>query len=203
MGTLLVLTLIFSSNEGCDSAAAPASGPAPRASARAEQAFDRYRRPDLLIAALGLRGGERVADVGAGRGYLTIPLAAAVGAQGRVVATDIDGPALAALRSRAIGAGEAAWAPIEIRQVGSDDSGLGEERYDLILLCEVDQLLTDRATYLRRLRPNLAPGGRLAVCNRRNSRTAVIDAAKAAGLVERGEYSGLPAHFLLFFGELS
>src|SRR5438128_6084027 len=64
-------------------------------------AYDRYRQPDALVAALGLRVGARVADVGAGRGYLTFRLADAVGPAGRVVATDVDGDALAALYVRA------------------------------------------------------------------------------------------------------
>ena len=43
-----------------------------------EQAeFDRTRRPDIVIATIGLRPGEVVADVGAGTGLLTIHVAAA------------------------------------------------------------------------------------------------------------------------------
>src|SRR5437870_4203596 len=34
-------------------------------------AFDEYRQPNKLVAALGLRRGQHVADVGAGHGYLT------------------------------------------------------------------------------------------------------------------------------------
>ena len=176
----------------------PRVGVAAARAGAARTVFDRYRRPDLLISALALQGGERIADLGAGRGYLSMPLAAAVGTRGLIVATDVDADALGVLRSRLAGKGGSA--PIETRQVGRDDPGLAAERYELILLSEVDHLLTDRAAYLRRLRANLAPGGRLAICNRRSSRAAVIDAARAAGLVARDEYDRLPAHFLLFFG---
>src|SRR6185503_9200066 len=41
--------------------------------------YDAWRRPDVLVAALGLETGDVVADVCAGRGYLTGRLAAAVG----------------------------------------------------------------------------------------------------------------------------
>lgn len=166
---------------------------------RAEAAFDRYRRPDLIIAALGLRGGERVADIGAGRGYLSFRLAEAVGANGSVVATDVDAEALVALRSRAVCKGGAA-SHIGVRKVPVDEPSLPKDHYELILMSEVDHLLTDRTAYLRRLRPYLAGGGRLVVCNRRSSREALLRAALDAGFVQLREDPSLPAHFLLFFG---
>jgi 2-polyprenyl-3-methyl-5-hydroxy-6-metoxy-1,4-benzoquinol methylase len=158
-----------------------------REAEKARAAFDRYRRPDELVAALRLRAGDTVADVGAGDGYLTHRLAKAVGPNGRVVATDIDFAAL-----QKIGGG------IEIRQVGPDDPSLEAGAYDLILLSEVDHLLRDRADYLGRLKASLKPGGRIAVCNRRLYRAPLVEAAGRAGLTVRDEYDRLPAHFLLF-----
>jgi tRNA A58 N-methylase Trm61 len=56
----------------------------------AEQArFDRDRRPDRVVAALGIGRGDAVADLGAGGGLMTVHLARAVGPTGRVVATDM------------------------------------------------------------------------------------------------------------------
>ncbi|HUC70723.1 MAG TPA: methyltransferase domain-containing protein, partial [Stellaceae bacterium] len=51
---------------------------------------------ELLVARLGLAGGESVLEIGCGAGALTLPLAAAVGEHGRVVAVDISEPMLAA-----------------------------------------------------------------------------------------------------------
>ena len=163
----------------------------------AEAAFARYRRPDLIIGALVLHGGERVADVGAGDGFLSVPLAEAVGKTGLVVATDVDEQALGRLRARALAA---TGARIETRHVSGDDQGLGDDHFDVILLSEVDQLLADRAGFLARLRPHLKEGGRLVVCNRRGDRLALMAAATAAGLTRVSEFSGLPAHFLITFG---
>ncbi len=184
----------------CDPARPAGAGepPAPPAAtaeelAAARASYDRYRRPDLLVAALGLRPGDVIADVGAGTGYLEPRLAAAVGPTGRVVATDIDPAALAELRRRA------ADAPIETRLVAADDPGLEAGAYDLILLVQVDHLLGDRAAYLRRLAPALAPRGRVAVSNRLTYRAKALAAASEAGLSLVSETGDLPGQFLLVF----
>jgi SAM-dependent methyltransferase len=154
---------------------------------------DKYRRPDLVVAALHIAPGALVADVGAGAGYLTHRLAAAAGPNGRVVATDIDASALA--RIGPSGPGEA---PIVTRTVSPVDPGLERGAYDLILLSEVDHLLVDREAYLRQLVTALKPGGgRIALSNRRVHRAPALAAAERAGLSTKAEFEGLPAHFLL------
>src|SRR5262249_60160786 len=80
--------------------------------------YDRYRRPDLLIAALGIQPGAHIADVGAGQGYLTHRLAHAAGPGGRGVATDIDAAALAHIAPSVSGE-----APVETRVVRADGPG--------------------------------------------------------------------------------
>jgi SAM-dependent methyltransferase len=54
----------------------------------------------LLLARLGVAGGESVLEIGCGTGALTLPLAAAVGEHGRVVAVDISEPMLGLARQR-------------------------------------------------------------------------------------------------------
>jgi predicted methyltransferase len=152
--------------------------------------YDDLRAPERVIAALGLRPGQRVADVGAGDGYLTFRLAAAVGPAGRVVATDIDDAALATLRARR--------APnVDVRKVAPDDPGLEAGAYDLVLLSAVDQYLQDRARYLEKLRAALAPGGRVAVTNRPAFRAPLLEAAARAGFEVAGEVTDLPVDYLV------
>lgn len=155
---------------------------------------DAYRQPERLVAALGLRPGDQVADVGAGGGYLSLRLARAVGPAGRVVATDIDPAALALLRRRGAGMPQ-----LEARQVTAMDPGLEPGRYDLILLAQVDHLLPDRAAYLRALLPALKPGGRIAVANSERHLDAMrAAAARVTPLPVREARIGLPGQFLLF-----
>jgi predicted methyltransferase len=190
----ITLLLAFALAAGGCSAPAHGDDPASRAS------YDRYRRPERVVAALGLSPGQRVADVGAGSGYLTFRLAAAVGPTGRVVATDIDAAALDVVRARARAeAGRADQAPVVAREVTPSDPGLEPGAYDLVLLAEVDQYLPDRADYLARLRAALAPGGRIAVSNRHLYRAPLLAAATQAGLTIASEATDLPAHFLIVF----
>jgi SAM-dependent methyltransferase len=54
----------------------------------------------LLLARLGITGGEHALEIGCGTGALTVPLAAAVGDHGRLVAVDISEPMLGVARQR-------------------------------------------------------------------------------------------------------
>ena len=166
------------------SGAAAASANADREAAQ----YEAYRQPQKIVAALKLAPGLRVADVGAGRGFLTSRLAAAVAPTGRVVATDVDRAALAAIpRAPAV----------ETRVVAADDPGLEAGAYDRILVAEVDHYLPDRVAWLRRAALALKPGGFIAVTNRVTYRGALVAAATAAGLRVTDEPLELPAHFFV------
>lgn len=56
--------------------------------------------PKKLLAALKLKPGDTVADIGAGTGYLTFPIARQVGPTGRVLAVDIQPEMLDLLKAR-------------------------------------------------------------------------------------------------------
>ena len=61
---------------------------------------EQEERTDLLLAALELQPGETVADIGAGTGYFTFPMAGMVGEGGRVLAVDIQPEMLALIKQR-------------------------------------------------------------------------------------------------------
>ncbi len=188
--TALGLAAILAVGPACKRAEAdrPARGMSPAD-------YDLWRQPDAVVAALALEAGDKVADLGAGRGYLTGRLARAVGPGGRVVATDIDAGALAELAVRVPRAAD--MAPIETRHVTADDPGLEDGAFDLVLLAEVDHLLPDRAAYLGRLRAVLAAGGHLAVENRLQHRQGLLAAAARAGY-RVASRPAPPGQFLVF-----
>jgi FkbM family methyltransferase len=57
-------------------------------------------RTDLLLSNLPLTAGQSVADIGAGTGYFSLPMAQIVGSKGRVYAVDIQPEMLAIIEQR-------------------------------------------------------------------------------------------------------
>ena len=165
--------------------------------AREQAKFDAERAPDKVVEALGIHPGSRVADIGAGSGLLTVHLARAVGPDGRVVATDIDGAVLELLGKRmdAMGLGTL----VERKLVAADQPGLEPGAYDAILLAEVDHYFADPVAWLRAAIPALKPGGRIVISNRIYHRAQSMAAARKAGLKLLGESTPVPTHFIAVF----
>jgi ubiquinone/menaquinone biosynthesis C-methylase UbiE len=120
------------------------------------------RGPEMprLTEALGLRTGMTVADVGAGRGQLTLALAAAVGSTGHVFSSDIDLERVRALRKALA---EAGLSNVTVVEAKASESGLPAGCCDAIVLRRVYHHLTDPAATNASLLRALRPGGVLAV----------------------------------------
>lgn len=153
---------------------------------------DRVRamKIDQVVAALDVRPGMIVADVGAGSGVLSEPLATATGAKGVLYAVDIDKDLLAHVAERA--------ARVRITNIRTV---LGEftdpklpEKVDLAFMNDVLHHIADRATYLRNLASYLKPGGRIAIVDfipslsphRTQPELTVSEDQAAAWLMEAG-----------------
>jgi SAM-dependent methyltransferase len=109
---------------------------------------------------LALKPGMSVADVGAGRGELTVALAAEVGPSGQVFSTDIDTHALRQIRARVA---SAALQNVMVQQAHARDTGLPTSCCDVVVLRRVYHHLSDPlATNVDLLRA-LRPGGVLAI----------------------------------------
>jgi predicted methyltransferase len=119
---------------------------------------EREEAPSKAIAALGLRAGQVVADVGAGSGYYTVLLARAVGPTGRVVATDLQPGMLDILRARVA---RERLGNVELVQGRADDPVLPEKTFDLVLMVDVYHELAAPQVFVRKLKAALKPGGRL------------------------------------------
>lgn len=121
---------------------------------------DRWQQPDRVIAALGIRPGDRVADLGSGSGYFTLHLARAVGPEGRVYAVDVDEAMNEYVRQRTA---EAEVANVDVILGRFEDPLLPDGRVDLVLVVDTYHHLEDRPAYFRNLQRDLARGGRVAV----------------------------------------
>ena len=114
--------------------------------------------PQLLIEALKLKPGMVVADIGAGSGYLSFPMAKRVAPQGRVLAVDIQPEMLEIIRSKSKRAG----VKNVVTVLGTpDDPKIADETVDLMLLVDVYHEFDHPFEMVTRMVSALKPGGRL------------------------------------------
>src|SRR5687767_2039238 len=133
--------------------------PAPlqRALYRGGQRSDRLRDPDSVVAALGLRPGDRVADLGPGYGHFTLRLARAVAPDGICYAADADPETLADLLRAADGR-----AITNLRTVLTSRRRLElPEPVDLLFVAATFHHLRTPIRYFNDARPLIRPGGRV------------------------------------------
>lgn len=96
---LLLVVFFLLGTSGVASSTVSAVGQAAQESER-DRNRDEWQRPAEVFDALGVKTGQRVADIGCGSGYFTFRLAARVGANGKVYAVDIDQKAIDKVRQR-------------------------------------------------------------------------------------------------------
>ena len=113
-----------------------------------------------LSQTLALRTGMVVADVGAGKGQLTLALAGTVGSAGHVFSSEIDPARLRALREAVTAA---RLRHVTVVEAKTSESGLPAGCCDAIVLRRVYHHLTDPVATIASLRRALRPGGLLAV----------------------------------------
>lgn len=167
---------------------------------------DTWQMPDRIITSLALRPNDRVADIGAGTGYMAVRFARAL-KDGTVFAVDIEPNMVKHLGERAKAAG------IEnLRAItGSETSPNLPEPVDVVFLLNVYHHLDKRPDYFKRLRSSLKPGGRVAIVDfrpdvpagapkhMRLSAERITDEMKVAGYKPSGSFDFLPRQSFLVF----
>lgn len=111
-----------------------------------------------LVDELAVRPGERVLDLGCGRGAALVPLAEAAGPSGRVLGIDL-APRMVELTSRTVGA----LPQVTVRLGDAGDPQLPAASIDVVASSLVVFFLPDPAAGLRRWAELLVPGGRLGI----------------------------------------
>ncbi len=171
---------------------------------------DQEQRPDQIIATMGLKNGDVVADLGAGTGYFTRRLAKAVAPSGRVYAVDIQPEMIDLLKQNMQKAGVSNVVAV----LGTaDDPKLPRESCDWILLVDVYHEFQQPKAMLARMREALKPTGRMALVEyrleglsalhvseeHRMSRKQVLAEWEPAGFRLKKFYEFLPTqHFFVF-----
>lgn len=115
---------------------------------------------DEVLKILKIQPGMRVADVGAGTGLYTIPMAQAVGAQGAVFAVDISPNFLNFIARRA----QQQELVNVCTVLGTQDSTqLPPETLDLVFICDTYHHFEDPVAVLGSIHRSMKPGARLVV----------------------------------------
>ncbi|MCA9315376.1 MAG: class I SAM-dependent methyltransferase [Planctomycetota bacterium] len=160
--------------------------------------FTKVNRAKYIVDSLGLAPGMTVLDAGCGPGRVTVPLARAVGDEGRVVALDVQAGMLARARAKVDAAGLANVTFLEARL---GEGKLPREHFDRIVLVTVLGEIPDQGAALVELRDALVPAGVLAIVEvifdpHFQRRTTVTKLATSIGLRERAFFGHRLAYVL-------
>ena len=120
---------------------------------------EREERTDLLVAALDLKAGMVVADIGAGTGFLARRMAGVVGPGGKVLAVDVQPEMVRMLEALVRRSGLVQIVPL----LGAeDDVRLPAGSVDLAVMVDVYHELAWPFEVLQSIVRSLRPGGRVA-----------------------------------------
>jgi arsenite methyltransferase len=174
---------------------------------RAER--DVWQKPDQVVKALDLKDGDAVADIGAGTGYFSRPLARAVAPDGSVYAVDVAADILAYLKERADQENIHNIKTIVSRPA---DPMLPVNSLDLAFFCDTTHHIEHRVDFYRKLFPAVKQHGRMAIIDYPSDsphaphrpeqlvpRSQVISEAEEAGFKFVKDFQFLPYHYFLIF----
>lgn len=122
-----------------------------------------FLHPERIVARFDLKPGDTVADFGAGAGFFTIPIARAVGSEGRVYAIDIQKESLEVVKAKArlehLLNIEYVWGDLE----APGGSKIKDESADFVIISNILFQAEKRQEVLREAFRVLTGGGRCAV----------------------------------------
>ena len=125
-----------------------------------EDARDQRGEAESVMRLAEIAPGMAVADIGAGEGYYTVRLADKVGAEGRVLAEDIDRPVLDRLGDRVV---RERLDNVSIKLGTPDDPSLPPDSFDRIFMVHMYHEIQEPYAFLWHLWPSLKPGGQVIV----------------------------------------
>jgi len=119
---------------------------------------EQEERTDLLLANLPLTVGQTAADIGAGTGYFSLPMAQIVGPEGTVYAVDIQPEMLAIIEERATAQG---ISNIERLLATGHDPGLPPGSVNMALFVDAYHEFEWPNEVMSALYTSLVPGGKV------------------------------------------
>lgn len=129
---------------------------------------------ERVIEALNIEPGQHIADLGAGSGLFSRPLASLVGPDGVVYAIDIDSDLLEHINETAL---EKNLANIQTVLASELDPRI-PDGVDLVLICDTLHQIEDPSVYVRGLTHYLRPSARIAVIDYENNWPRRLESAQ-------------------------
>ena len=141
-----------------------------------------------ILAGLGVAEGMTVLDAGCGPGRVTLPLAKAVGADGKVIAVDLQQGMLDVVQRKAQ---QENFTMIEFAKLPLGEGKLPAYQADRAVMAAVLGEIPQQAAALQEVFAALKPGGVLAIAEtifdpHYQRKAHVLDLAQAAGFAEVG-----------------
>jgi ubiquinone/menaquinone biosynthesis C-methylase UbiE len=170
---------------------------------------DAEQKPEEVIAALDLKVGETLADIGAGSGYFAFRFARKVGDSGRVYAVDINADMILYMNRY-----------IRDKQVKNvttilsvpDDPLIPDVSIDRFFICNTWHHVGNRPQYIALMKKMLKPGGQIVVMDYKKeqlpvgpppdmkmAREEVIREMESGGFKLAKELTFLPYQYFLVF----
>jgi ubiquinone/menaquinone biosynthesis C-methylase UbiE len=116
--------------------------------------------PAMVIGVLAVQPGNTIADIGAGTGYFSLPLAQAIGPLGQVYAVDSQAEMLGRLQYK-LDTGNISNIRAVLAEAGS--TGLPNTSCDLVFMANVWHEFAERFAVLSEAKRLLKSGGQIAV----------------------------------------
>lgn len=132
-----------------------------------DPARDQWQMPSQVIAALDLKPGQSVADIGAGTGYFTMRLAKSPAAP-KVFAVDIEKSMVEHVQQRAMHDGLTSIVAV----LAAPDRTNLPEPVDVVLMVDTYHHIPNRVAYFTGLKARMKPGARLAIVDFRKGAPA-------------------------------
>jgi SAM-dependent methyltransferase len=122
--------------------------------------------PADVLAAIGVDQGWTVADVGAGTGYFSLPIARAVGPKGKVFAVDLQKEMLEMIREKLAATGQPE--NVELVEAPAIRTTLPGHSSDMVFMANIWHELNDHAGVLQETGRILRAGGVLTILDWRH-----------------------------------
>lgn len=156
-----------------------------------------------VIERSGIRPGMTVLDLGCGSGALTIPLARAVGKEGKVYALDIQPAMLKLLEGKLARPENRNIKNVEIKLGNAYELPFPDSYLDAVVMVTVLPEIPDRSRALREIKRVLKPGGILAVSELLPDpdyprRSTTIKQCTGEGFVLNGSFGNLWSYTVRF-----